>query len=345
MAIFGLFKSGNVDIQTFEKDLNQYNLSINKFQQQIIKLRKAKTSITKSLLTYSASIYVIILGYTIIQLPNNNVGMNQLKFFFVNQSRLTLYYIFGIPVAIYLIIISIRYILNWLIQSRENIIKGLKKKQKQKVEELKKLTNYNTTNELLSKYDETKPKSVPKTTEPKSKKAPPMKNQPPQSKPLPKTVNVPANQPPPIKSAPTPPPLPTPPGPKSFQDRLLDMIIGADDSDKYALICKKCFNHCGLSPPNEPFVKFICPYCKFMNGDDGKDIIKTEKEQIVDLSPKIEPESAESVVEPETAESTSEPEPTESAIEPETTESDSDIVKENLKPIQKTPELQENSEK
>lgn len=289
MAIFGLFKSGNVDIQTFEKDLNQYNLSINKFRQQIIKLRKAKSSITRILITYSASIYVIILGYAIIQLPHNNVGMNKLKFFFINQLKFTLYNLCGIPIAIYLVIMLMRYILDWLIQSRVNIINGLKEKQKQKVEELKKLTNYNTTNELLSKYDETKPKPKPKTQDPKPKVTP-KEAKSPQFKPLPKTVNVPANQPPVTQPSAPSPPIPSPPGPKSFQDRLLDMIIGAEDSDKYALICKKCFNHCGLSPPNEPFVKFICPYCKFMNGeaDTVKEIVNSKDQKpIEDLSPKI----------------------------------------------------------
>lgn len=74
------------------------------------------------------------------------------------------------------------------------------------------------------------------------------------------------------KQAPIPA-IPQQPAQRTIQDRLLDILIGSDNSEsvenRYALICFNCFAHNGLAPPHteDPAdVKFQCWKCGAMNG-------------------------------------------------------------------------------
>ncbi|KAI8621401.1 hypothetical protein BC830DRAFT_1094343 [Chytriomyces sp. MP71] len=67
-----------------------------------------------------------------------------------------------------------------------------------------------------------------------------------------------------IQVATAPPGTPS----SSWFDRVMDAVIGDTEGpqNKYALICKSCFEHNGLVPPDEySHIKFKCRSCGFLN--------------------------------------------------------------------------------
>ncbi|KAF9954635.1 hypothetical protein BGZ65_003897, partial [Modicella reniformis] len=54
---------------------------------------------------------------------------------------------------------------------------------------------------------------------------------------------------------------------RHWYDKIVDVIVGDDGPDtKYALICGKCYAHCGLALPQElDDIQYICPKCNFFN--------------------------------------------------------------------------------
>ncbi|KAJ7218376.1 hypothetical protein GGX14DRAFT_549925 [Mycena pura] len=134
--------------------------------------------------------------------------------------------------------------------AEEKTLQALLKQQREKVEELKKKTNFYSTRDLLSRYDASAPQTpqrapqTPQTGQPKSAPAP--------------------------KSAQSPPaPLPDP-SRRGLFDALADLLVGPDDatpaSQRYALICEKCFAHNGLVPEAAwPDAQYKCPKCDHFN--------------------------------------------------------------------------------
>ena len=154
--------------------------------------------------------------------------------------------------------------------STEKTLVTLRKLQREKIEEIKKKTNYYTTRNLLDRYDEST--SSPGTTPQQRHVAPqtPVKgpqHQPnqkqgqgkPQSAPAPPTLQTPyarafyghfhhMRQ---VNASIAMPVTPQPPPRKQWYDKLADAILGDEDvtgspSSRYALICQKCFSHNGL---------------------------------------------------------------------------------------------------
>lgn len=62
-----------------------------------------------------------------------------------------------IPVIGYIAIQGISFVFQFFINNKENSLKNLQKKHKVKIEELKNITNFNKTNELINKYGDEKP--------------------------------------------------------------------------------------------------------------------------------------------------------------------------------------------
>lgn len=150
--------------------------------------------------------------------------------------------------------------------STEKTLVTLRKQQREKIEEIKKKTNYYTTRNLLDRYDE----SVSRPVTPQRRQVPPqtpVQRQPNQKQVPPKPQNAPA---PPTSQLPfartfshrrssvrrvnkslAMPVTPQPPPRKQWYDKLADAILGDDDptgspSSRYALICQRCFAHNGL---------------------------------------------------------------------------------------------------
>jgi len=154
--------------------------------------------------------------------------------------------------------------------AEERTLQKLLKQQREKVEEIKKKTNYYSTRELLQRYDESSPSATPLR----------QRSQPPQPPNQPSAPVTPQRQTPSkinVVAARTPvsPALmelsstaSTPPGPprKQWLDKIVDVVLGDDDSARFALICEKCFSHNGLVKESVwEDTQYVCPKCKHFN--------------------------------------------------------------------------------
>jgi len=167
----------------------------------------------------------------------------------------------------------------------------LKTRLDEKLEELKEKSDYYTTQQLLQRYDS---KSSPRAA-PEKVPSPPIEHSSSyvrQRIPLPPPPTFPLDQPPPQINIPqfhpsafTPPPTSpaSPPAPKGVFDRLLDLLVGEDETSpehRYALICSRCRTHNGLAPPGETALQvgYICARCGQWNGPEtGDGRVTTEK--------------------------------------------------------------------
>ncbi|RKP21927.1 hypothetical protein ROZALSC1DRAFT_10793, partial [Rozella allomycis CSF55] len=150
----------------------------------------------------------------------------------------------------------ILYLYSRAISNQETELDALKSRQKLLLEELKKKTDYYATKTLIERFDvaaqdkktkqmdEIKMSSKPLHQQIVSNQLRKREND--DDK---KSDNLFAPSPVPVVPSPktTQPPNPT------WMDRLMDSIVGSDESDsqKFALICEKCFAHNGLANPHE----------------------------------------------------------------------------------------------
>ncbi|MCO5571477.1 hypothetical protein L7F22_025217 [Adiantum nelumboides] len=87
------------------------------------------------------------------------------------------------------------------------------------------------------------------------------------------------------------------PGGGGWVARLAAMLVGEDPNQCYALICRNCHVHNGLSRKEEfPFVTYYCPHCNFLNepqqraesdsGNESKEPVAQERNlQTADKGP------------------------------------------------------------
>lgn len=287
MGLFGLFSLKAFDHETFEKELTALTQSISASQKYIQQLKSTQKAFQKTAIIYAVGAYIAIVAFLYLQSPRQAFvpgGKGKVQVFLSSQTQRLVALMVLFPLVAYVVIYVANGLFSMVIRRRERVLAKMKKKHKSKIDELKKITNFNRTNELLNKYGEEKPvqrePEPPKTRKkninvhngqqaqlgpfkgtmsgqmPQQGAQLPQKQQqrPPQGRP--------GNFGPPVKSAP------------SFLDRILDYIIGSDSNEsvenRHALICARCFNHNGLAPPNckNPFeVTYICPHCGYVNGE------------------------------------------------------------------------------
>jgi len=163
--------------------------------------------------------------------------------------------------------------------AEEKSLAVLKLARRNKVEEIKKKTNYYETRELLERYEDgtlTRAPAGPKNG-PSSRLQP---QQPPVT-PQRATPAVPPNTPANLRT-PISPGLqsqlaqssqqPLPPPRKLWYDKLADALLGDDEpavnvaASRYALICQKCFTHNGLVKEDMwEDAQYVCPKCGHFN--------------------------------------------------------------------------------
>lgn len=294
MGVFSLFSSkGTFDPDTFEKELTSITESISSNKQQIYRLKQRQKLLRKSIARYMSLFYICIVSYFYLLTPSERAGKNRIQWFVINQSRRNLLILIGYPLLAILLSKGISFVFQFFINNKENSLKNLQKKHKVKIEELKNITNFNKTNELINKYGDEKPPKN-QVQEGANKGQQRIRNRKDNSKSIRqqalKELNLPEQQQTQqeiqgtvgqhlkeqkvIPDGPTPSPIvPQQPVPRTFQDRILDILIGSDNSEavesRYALICFNCFSHNGLAPPHteDPAnIKFQCWKCGAMNG-------------------------------------------------------------------------------
>ncbi|CAK9437945.1 uncharacterized protein LODBEIA_P23230 [Lodderomyces beijingensis] len=283
-SIFGGGASNSFDPEKFEKELNTIAEDINKTKQQVIRVSSRKRSINNKLKLYSVILYALVLVYSYISIPQGTTATNRIQWFIKGQSRYSIYTLVGFPTLIIMLSKAINFIYKYIIKGKETYLVALKKKHRAKIEELKKITNFNATNELLNKYDE-KVVPVPQQQVPGqaqlpnklSKKQAELRAQALKDLNIKQTPKTNSQQQQPQPGAKPEPAStndsPAKPQARSIQDRVLDILIGTDNSEsiehRYALICSHCFQHNGLAPPHceDPSsIRYSCWKCGGMNG-------------------------------------------------------------------------------
>ncbi|TCD69552.1 hypothetical protein EIP91_007176 [Steccherinum ochraceum] len=268
MAIFsGWFKRSNSE--DYEQVLASLANDIQKRQTRLaeIHLRERRWTLLGTIYTLSVWAAYVSLWY-VNWLPHVHWPRNP------NLERS----VKGIPVFVGpIIILFIRRIVQiWFTRkgnAEEKSLISLRKKQREKVEQIKKQTNYYTTRNLLERYDES---SVVES---------PLRKRPVQGSPMqvPMTPQRPQGQQAPIGTLQTPqtissnlqqqlspsPQRPVPPPRKQWFDKLADAILGDDDTpaaSRYALICEKCFAHNGLVKESVwEETQYVCMKCGHFN--------------------------------------------------------------------------------
>ncbi|KAG1776119.1 hypothetical protein EV702DRAFT_1113240 [Suillus placidus] len=153
---------------------------------------------------------------------------------------------------------------SWKGGREEKTLRVISQKQRAKVEEIKKKTNYDSTRSLLEKYAD--PGTPIRRPQPPSQLRTPLPTTPQAhlQTPVVQQRNL------PLQLSPTPQPIQ--PTRKQWYDKLADAILGDEESStsvaasRYALICQKCFSHNGLVKESVwEDTQYICPKCGFLN--------------------------------------------------------------------------------
>ncbi|TFK46504.1 hypothetical protein OE88DRAFT_1667497 [Heliocybe sulcata] len=175
--------------------------------------------------------------------------------------------------------------------AEEKTLKTLKKQQHEKIEEIKKKTNYYSTRNLIERYDDV-PNGTPQALRRRNvPPAPPSQGPPvtPQKAPQQQGQQPPFPISPALQSrlaaaqqAPATPPR------KQWYDKLADALLGDDEpttsspASKYALICEKCFAHNGLVKESIwEDTQYVCPKCGHFNAS-----MRARKERSASASPR-----------------------------------------------------------
>lgn len=283
MGIFSLFRLKGFNAEQFEQELTSLTQQIGDKQQLINRLKNKQRRITEKLFNGALALYLVVLAYYYETTPRNPFFKNRLVNFIRMQDAGRYQFMIGFPLISYLVIVVLGFCIGTLMRKQEQLLEILKKKHGKKIEELKKITNYEKTSNLLKKYSQEgkKRQEEPNGREKVAKGktgvlAKPTEQQEPfpgressrplgQDRNLQQQTGVNWQHVQAVMQASTK---------KTAADKILDWVVGSDDSDavdrKYALICKQCLSHNGLAPPGceNPFkVVYICPRCGFVNGD------------------------------------------------------------------------------
>lgn len=274
MGILKLFGQKGFDPDVFEKELTTLTGNIARTQQQIRRVQETEKRLYRGILKHMSIIYLAMVAFMYHRASKIEHGSGRVMNFIWGQDLMGWMILIGWPFLEMALLYVLGYISKIIIRRRESSLEKMKTKHSQKLEDLKRITNYNTTNDLLSRYGSHRCEDI--REEELSNSGAESEGEAPltRARSLPKDLSE--LGPHKIQQLAM---SVGPKQPRGILDRLLDLIIGSDESElaenRYALICKQCLVHNGLAPPGckDPFkVSYICPRCGFLNGEfDGSD--------------------------------------------------------------------------
>jgi hypothetical protein len=278
--------------------LTSANLSLESSRSRARRIKALWTLYTILAYVISAAVLILVLGPQKWHLPHY-IGL------------------IGAPVLIYGVRTLLALFFDWQVGRKQAHVEDLQKQRETKINELKKATKYDSTQELLQKYG-----AAPKQTPSKAQQGTKRKIAPPQDQPQrtglppPPTANImrPGQSIPntpqrqdvpeisrrpqsshslstsPVKiyteepgSAPNafssglPPPKSSYDKPSNWYDRVLDVILGDDETlarNRLALICSKCRLVNGQAPPGVQTLEQVgvwrCSSCGAANGVESE---------------------------------------------------------------------------
>ncbi|KAK4516632.1 uncharacterized protein ATC70_011608 [Mucor velutinosus] len=243
-TLFSKEKSGS---DSFEKVLSKYDDDVQKYEIQLSDIRIQDRRVSILWVLYSTVLWAVYIAYYLYMLHggySNNI----------QEQLLAATPILLGPICIYYVRRGLKWVYNKRLNNITTRLNTLRKKQKLKVEELKKKTAYYTTKSLLERYDPASEKKREldeikrnKVIEERERQKALQKQK--QSDKNPASV---INQQPPSQP---------------WYDKLVDALVGdVGPESKYALICIHCNAHNGLVLPQEVnTIQYTCPHCHQFN--------------------------------------------------------------------------------
>lgn len=276
MGLFQLFQNKAYDPDEFEQQLTSITQQISKNRTQLARISQKLRSIKRSLTWYGIALYILYVGYRY-KSASQNLGAlgshkSRIQIMLSGQLLYQLLVLMLIPILIAFCIWMVDKLFAIIMKSKSASLNALLKKHREKVEELKKITNFNKTDQILRKFkspDSVEDGATPQSPKLMEKTKTNSQNSSVMSKKKPNpTINRPQGK-------------PSPKAPSeidkqqklTLQERILDFVIGSEHNEsvetRFALICANCYVHNGLAPPgcvNPNSVIYICRNCGFKNG-------------------------------------------------------------------------------
>ncbi|OBA23476.1 hypothetical protein METBIDRAFT_76490 [Metschnikowia bicuspidata var. bicuspidata NRRL YB-4993] len=295
MGFLGLFKLTHFQPDRFEQELSALTQAISLNSEHTAALQRKQRVWRRHLILYGAMLYFSYVAVRYKASCTNTgprgPGRSRLAAFVAALLARDLAAVALLPVFIAIVVYVVDAMFGVLLRSKNRSMQALLQKHKAKLDELKQVTNFSRTNQILEKFGSggdqvARAPDAANAPEPALAATASGARNPafaatvnePRNPALPPTVNVPRKprQSSDVESrAPGPRPAPAraEPAKLSLQDRLLDFIIGLDHNEnvenRYALICANCYTHNGLAPPgcdNPVSVTYICRHCGYING-------------------------------------------------------------------------------
>ncbi|GAN09258.1 lunapark b isoform 1 [Mucor ambiguus] len=250
-----LFSKEKSDSDSFEKVLSKYDDDIQKYEIQLSDIRIQDRRVSILWVLYSTALWTIYIAYYLYMLHagySNNVK---------DQLLAAVPILLG-PLCIYYVRKGVKWIYSKRLNSITTNLNMLRKKQKLKVEELKKKTAYYSTKSLLERYDPASEKKK-EFDEIKRKKAIEEREK---QKVLQRLKQKHSNKNP-VSTMNQQPHQQQQPRSQPWYDKLVDALVGdVGPETKYALICIHCNAHNGLVLPQEmDTIQYTCPHCNQFN--------------------------------------------------------------------------------
>lgn len=292
MAWFPWLFSKRKEEENYETVLANLQSSITDRQTQLadIRLRERRATLLVTLYTLAGWGLYVALWYTGLVPANGYQGNGGKNAERLGKALMALPVIIG-PIVI---LFTRRIVQMWYKRkgdAEEGTLKKLLKEQRDKIEEIKKKTNYYTTRNLLEKYDDSARKEDPNASlrkravgAPGIGSGTPIRNPNPYATPIRNPQQgaqgqvVPASAGGPSVGPILPPQFspvpqqPMAPPQRQWFDKVADAILGDDDASsgsahsRYALICEQCFSHNGLVREGDwENIQYVCPKCGHFN--------------------------------------------------------------------------------
>ncbi|KAK9474518.1 uncharacterized protein V1510DRAFT_411256 [Dipodascopsis tothii] len=298
MPSFWPFKT-RTTAETYERALRDSHTKIQAAESRLLGLRASYRRVRVLVTLYGSFVYLAYVVYVV--LARSRGG-----------ARLTAPWLAALvaaPVGIFAVRRLVCVVYERLIAGVDERLGRLRRDQKIKIEEMKEKSGYYSTRALLERFDDSngpKDKESPKVQRRSSRL---QQQQQQQQQRGPPDAALAALVPPldpagrPVYT-PSHAPVVVHDGPPRWYDRLLDALVGEDETspkNRYALICSNCRAHNGLAPPGctDPGeVRYMCPVCGQWNPADkdadelGKSDGDGEQEAAdTDAEPDAEPDA------------------------------------------------------
>lgn len=156
MGFLSFFKLNLFDPDAFDKELTALTQAISRTRNQVTALSVKRKAVSRNITYPLAIAYVAWIAYRYRVSLNNlgplALGKSHFAIFLSGQDTQDLLYTVLFPLVIATLVFLLDTLFDLWISSKNKSLQGLLKRHKSKIEDLKRVTNFNTTSLLLQKY-------------------------------------------------------------------------------------------------------------------------------------------------------------------------------------------------